>query len=167
MKKTTVSLMLILMLAWSHTIWSQADSPKKIEPARYGLGFQRITYNCWGLSLMVNLSPRIAVEGLYGLIGDRQAYGLRSLFRFLKFNNFNVYGYGLIGAEKVEEWGASETGLLVGGGIGVEYNFERILADLISFGLHAEMGVENLSGYVVIDASYTSFIYSAGFHIRI
>ncbi|MCK4835672.1 MAG: hypothetical protein KAT17_03510 [Candidatus Aminicenantes bacterium] len=116
---------------------------------------------------MVNFTRNIAIEGLFGLIGDRQAYGIRGLFRFFSQKNFNFYGYGLIGTETVEEWGIAETGFLVGAGGGVEYNFERILANLISLGFHVEMGVENLSGYLLIDANYTSFIYSAGFHIRI
>jgi len=74
----------------------------------------------------------------------------------------------LVGAEKVEEYGtADETGLLIGAGGGIEYNLEKILADKISLGIHAEVGIENLSGYTYINAGYTSFEFSAGFHIRI
>lgn len=167
MKKSIAGFMLIFMLLFAQSLWTRSGQSENPGPARYGVGFQRITWNCWGLSLMANITRHVAFEGLIGLIGDRQAFGVRGLYRILVRNNFNVYSYGLVGAETVEEWGLRETGLLVGIGAGFEYNFERILSNLISFGLHAEMGVENLSGYVLIDATYTSFIYSAGFHIRI
>ncbi len=167
MKKSIFIFILLLTLLCTHSLWSQPTNVRETESARYGLGFQRITWNCWGLSIMANFTRNIAIEGLFGLVGDRQAYGIRGLFRFFYQKNFNFYGYGLIGAETVEEWGAKETGLLLGSGIGFEFNLERILANLISLGFHIEMGVENLSGYVLINANYTSFIYSVGFHIRI
>lgn len=167
MKKSIIMVILVFTFLFPPSLWPQSENIKTTNPARYGLGFQRITWNCWGLSIMANFTRNIAIEGLFGLVGDRQAYGIRGLFRFFSQKNFNFYGYGLIGAETVEEWGAKETGLLLGSGIGFEFNLERILANLISLGFHVEMGVENLSGYVLINANYTSFIYSAGFHIRI
>jgi hypothetical protein len=168
MKKKYLLTFIVLVLFFYQSIFSANGSNNNYPHGRYGIGFQRITWNCWGLSAMFELTPKLAIEGLYGLFGDRQAYGFRALYRFIKLEKANIYGYGLIGAETVEEWGKyDETGLLVGAGGGIEYNLEKVLADMISIGVHAEMGVENLSGYKYINADYTSFIFSAGFHIRI
>lgn len=168
MKKRIFTLVILAGLLIFQQVLPAQNSGEKFPNGRYGIGFQRITWNSWGVSVMFNLTPQISLEGLYGLIGDRDGFGFRGLYRFLRFSNANLYGYGLIGGETVGEWGVKdETGLLIGAGGGIEYNFIRIMDSPVSIGIHVEMGVENLSGYVFINADYTSFIYSAGFHIRI
>lgn len=168
MKKYGLLVFVLLALFLLHSGVAAGSKIGNYPSGKFGIGFQRITWNCWGLSGMIEITPDIAVEGLIGLIGDRKAYGFRALYRAIKIKDINIYGYGLIGTEKVGEWGKKdEMGLLIGGGAGIEYNLERIIADTFSIGFHVEIGVENLSGYVLINADYTSLIYSAGFHIRI
>lgn len=134
---------------------------------RYGVGFQRITWNCWGISVMGDWNKYLSFEALIGVVGDRQAYAGRILYRPFWWNGLNLYGYGEIGAETVGEYLIEETGLLLGTGIGAEWETGKIVAGLISFSINAEMGFENLSGYRVINANYFTFTYAAGFHIRI
>lgn len=134
---------------------------------RYGIGFQRITWNCWGISVMGDWNKLLSFEALIGVVGDRQAYAGRILFRPFWWNQLNLYGYGAIGAETVGEYLIEETGLLLGTGVGAEWETGKIVAGLISFSINAELGIENLSGYRVINADYFTITYAAGFHIRI
>lgn len=172
MKIIKILLIFLVVFGFQNLAVAQ-DSDNSAEHSnsslQIGVGFQRITWNCWGLSAIVDLSPSLSVEGLLGLVGDRHANGLRGLVRFLKKDQINGYGYVLIGAETTEEYSGSyivkETGMVVGGGVGAEYNLPVSRALVVSF--NAELGVENMSGFEVIDANYFTVTYAAGIHLRL
>ncbi|MFH0919299.1 MAG: hypothetical protein V1913_02970, partial [Fibrobacterota bacterium] len=77
MKKKHLLILIILILVLSPSMFSMDGGSDNYPHGRYGIGFQRITWNCWGFSGMFELTPKLAIEGLYGLFGDRQAYGFR------------------------------------------------------------------------------------------
>jgi len=172
MKKHFILILIVVLLVLSSPLTIQG---KENTRGKFGVGFQRVTWNSWGLSGMVDLTRTIAIEGLAGVAGDDQAYAVRGLFRFFNRRNYNIYGYGALGMLTIEEIGrvsglsliyVEETGLVLGTGIGGEYDTGKIAAGFFSVSLCVEIGFENISQFEVIDGNYSSMTYSAGFHIR-
>jgi|GEM_PF-3923450 len=160
----------ILMLVLFTGVGFGADK-RGLGRGSIGIGFQRITWNCWGISAMIDWTPAIATEGLIGVLGDRQAYAIRGLVRPFYINHFNLYGYGIAGMESCGEYDGGyyieETGLLLGAGCGVEYDTGKIIANFASLSLDLEVGIESMSLFQAINANYFTVTFGVGFHIRI
>lgn len=172
-KKAAVFVMLNLVFI---TVLIQArETIEHSKKFRIAAGFQRITWNCWGGSIRVDFPAPFSLQGLIGLVGDRQAYAFRGMFRVFEQGQLNIYGYGLLGAETVGEIEPSgnyifhieETGLLLGSGAGIEYDVGKKFLGTISVTINGEVGIENLSGYKEIDANYFTITMALGIHIYI
>jgi hypothetical protein len=100
-----------------------ADLPP--EPGRYGVGFQS-SWPAWGLSGTYEVNERITAQAVLGLLGTLNSISARGLYRFQKNENYDLYGFGTVGMWSYTV-GTRENSLGVGGGAGVELNWQRIL----------------------------------------
>jgi hypothetical protein len=95
---------------------------------QWGIGFQS-SWPSYGLSVQYDMADRITAQGILGALGTVTNFGGRLLYRFQQEEVYDIYGYGAVGLLR---WGgsgvfASETSVGVGGGGGIELDWQSIL----------------------------------------
>ncbi len=100
---------------------------------KFGVGFQS-TFPVWGISGMMDMNEKISLQGILGLLGGLKMCSGKGIYRFRREPYWNTYGYGMIGAwwysyRELEGWTwkeKTETALGLGGGVGIEYNWQAL-----------------------------------------
>lgn len=132
---------------------------------KIGAGLQS-SFPTFGISGIYNLNEQMAAQAVLGFIGSTSAFGGRFLYRFRREENYNFYGYGMLGIFRHKTWGLHdkyilkwETETVAGFGLGggVEYFFEG----LPEIGWNAELGIG------IVDFEYydfSAFMFGLGAH---
>ena len=170
--------MVLLLCFGSSAAFAEEGTETGQEGAetRFGVGFQS-SWPAWGLSGMVDVNDRIAVQGIVGFIGDLKTYAGRGIFRFRREDKWNAYGYAMVGAWSytgakisvvypyIEE--TTETAMGFGGGIGIEYDWRNwmTVSDLPSIMWNFEIGLANVN-FDEVDYNFSSFTFGVGAHYR-
>jgi hypothetical protein len=116
---------------------AEAASPKRDSP--FGIGFQS-SWPAWGISGIYDVSPRITAQAVVGAMGTLSTIGGRGLYRLTREESHSFFGYGTAGMWRAKTLtpvvdgsgfrtvNRTESVLGVGGGAGVELNWQRILS---------------------------------------
>jgi len=94
------------------------------------------SYPAYGASIKYDFSDKVAVQGVIGALGTIGSYNVRGIYRFMQKQDYwNIYGFGSVG---VLTWGgtryySSETTLSIGGGAGVEWDWQKFLKEKFRF----------------------------------
>lgn len=139
------------------------------EGPRFAVGFQHIVWNAFGPSVSVDVSTKVTLQAMIGVLYTRSGerdMASRLLYRFKDTPRYHLYQYDLLGTMRLSEYtgtySAMETGLCLGSGLGVEYPLRR--GSALAF--TAEGGIEAVIGFDVIDGNYVTPTGSAGISLR-
>jgi len=95
-----------------------------------GLGYQ-FSSSLHGLSATMDLSDKVTGQAILGLFGDISHVTARARYHLASDQDWDAYGYASLGLLHFDDSDFdSETTLAVGGGIGMEYDWQHISADL-------------------------------------
>ena len=156
-----------MLLFVSNVAFAQEERETK-----YGVGIQS-SFPAWGISGMVDVAPKISVQGILGIVGDLRTYAGRGIYRFKKEPHWNTYGYGMIGAWSYpwyerEDWRIeekTETAIGFGAGAGIEYNWQALTPNLPPLWWNLEAGMGRVefeeAGY-----GFATFMFGGGVHYR-
>lgn len=135
----------------------------ELEPTTFGVGLQS-SWPSFGLSGVMDLDDRIAVQGVLGLFGRVSTFAGRGIYRFAREEMWNVYGYGSVGAVSFRFRRETDTSLGLGAGLGLEYDWRAWQRKLppIRWNLELGFGYADLAYY-----DYTGFTIGAGIHYRL
>jgi hypothetical protein len=152
---------------------SGAASPQEPTRGRVGIGFQT-SFPAWGLSGVLDITDKLSVQGIFGVIGDFKTFAGRGIFRFKTEPYWNPYGYGTIGAwrytgwEIGDDWSLDETTEMAtgfGGGLGLEYNWQAWSSKLPPLWWNLELGFSTVE-FEEVDFNFSALTVGAGVHFR-
>jgi len=113
--------------------------------SKYSLGFQTGFETC-GISGKMDLSDKMAVQGIIGFFGTMTNFSGRGLYKFKSEEYWDLYGYGQAG---IWMWDGgyvgSETAFGIGGGAGIEWDWRAINKDLPPVYWSIELGLTAVS----------------------
>jgi hypothetical protein len=111
---------------------SGAATPAAAEGSRFGVGFQS-SWPAYGLSGLFDVSDRITAQAVLGAFGAVTTLSGRGLYHFNRQTKYSLFGFGSVGVWRygydVLGVSDSETTVGVGGGAGVELDWQGILND--------------------------------------
>ncbi len=76
-KKHVRLLTVLSFLLLASTVVLAQEEPR----GRIGVGFQA-SFPAWGFSGMVDLTNKLSIQGIFGLLGDLKTYAGRGIYRF-------------------------------------------------------------------------------------
>jgi len=105
-----------------------AAAQESARDTQWGVGFHS-SFPSYGLSVQYDISDQIVAQGILGAFGTVSNLGARGLYRFQRERVYDLFGYGAVG---VWRWGGSiladsESAVGVGGGAGIELNWQEII----------------------------------------
>lgn len=167
-------MVLVISLITNNLIAQEQKNAKEQTKTKFGIGIQA-TFPVSGLSGMVDVSDKFALEGLLGVFGILKSYGGRILYRFKKETYWNAYGYGMVGAWSYPGYKISadylslektrETVLGYGAGAGIEYNWKALNPNLPPLFFNLELGLGSVD-FKEINYNVSAFMLGAGVHYR-
>ncbi len=128
------------------------------QPGSIGIGLQS-SYAFWGsggLSIIYDLRPDASIQGIFGIGARRQSIEGRYLYRFRQEAYWDGYAFGSAGI-----YSGPNTGFLLGGGIGIEYDIRGVDGTLPPISLNADIG-----GMIRDGLDDFNVQLRAGFHYR-
>jgi hypothetical protein len=133
---------------------------------RFGVGFQS-SYPAWGLSGTYDVNEDISAQAILGFFGNLQTYAGRGVYRFQQEEQWNLYGYGLLGIWRYSfsAFGISESESAVGFGLGagLEYDWRAWNETLppIYWNIELGLGIVDMDHY-----NFSTIMIGAGLHYR-
>lgn len=132
------------------------------ERGQYGLGFQS-SFPAWGLSGMYDLNRDISLQAILGPLGNLNTFAGRGLYRFQHEDDWNLYGYGMLGIWTHSFIGETFSSIGFGFGAGLEYDWRAFSEDLPPLFWNLELGV----GFVDLDHyNFSTLMIGVGVHYR-
>ena len=137
-----------------------------------GIGVQRIIYEYFGTSFMVNLGSFSfeLLADLLKLADEDYLVASRVLYRPFRYEFSNAYVYGMFGINSLKSpagFGSSrDEALIWGAGVGFEYDLRIFLKTLPAFFVNFDAGIEGrgVTTYGVVD--YLFLNVGAGLHFK-
>jgi hypothetical protein len=133
---------------------------------RFGVGFQS-SYPAWGLSGTYDVNEDISAQAILGFFGNLQTYAARGVYRFQQEDQWNLYGYGLLGIWRYSfsAFGISDSENAVGFGLGagMEYDWRSWNETLppIYWNIELGLGIVDMDHY-----NFSTIMFGAGLHYR-
>jgi hypothetical protein len=126
---------------------------------RFGIGFQS-SWPSYGISGIVDVTNRISAQAVVGAFGTVSNFSGRGIYRFMREEIYNLYGFGTGGVWRYNHVGLDESVLGLGGGAGMELDWRRILGSeetrfppifsSLELGIvHANFDVYNFSSFSI------------------
>jgi len=153
-------------------VFSSAFAQER-DDLKWGAGFQG-SFPAYGLSGMMDINETTSVQVILGFFGSLNTYAGRGLYRFKKEDEWEVYGYGMIGiwsyegvrlrtAFAVENY--TETVMGFGAGAGIEYDWRALNPDLPPLFWNIELGI-GIVDFNKVDYNFNTLLIGAGVHYR-
>jgi hypothetical protein len=109
---------------------SEAQSLERSD-SPYGIGFQS-SWPAWGVSGIYDVNDRFTAQAVLGAFGTLTTLTGRGLYHFQRDPAYSLFGFGTLGiwrhSFRVARVNETETSVGIGGGAGVELNWQRILS---------------------------------------
>lgn len=109
-----------------------APTSAQEDGSPFGLGFQS-SWPAWGVSGIYDVSEKITAQAVLGAFGTISTFSGRSLYHFQRQPAYSLFGFGALGlmrhSFRVLGERESESTIGIGGGAGVELNWQDILSD--------------------------------------
>lgn len=143
------------------------------DDLKWGVGFQG-SFPAYGFSGMMDINETISVQAILGFFGDLNTYAGRGLYRFKKEDDWEIYGYGMIGAWSydgvrvrslfvLEKY--TETVIGFGAGAGIEYDFRALSPDLPPLFGNVELGI-GIVDFNKVNYDFNTLLIGLGVHYR-
>lgn len=134
------------------------------EDGKFALGYHFTTESS-GLSATMGVSDKVTAQVILGVVGDVSSYSLRGRYHLATDQDWDAYAYASIGAVK---WDGNasfddETVGSIGGGVGMEYNWQNLSANYppIIWSLEVDMNAADFDNY-----DFSKFSIGIGAHYR-
>jgi len=145
-----------------------AQEAEDADDSRFSVGFQS-SWPSYGLSVRYDLSDKLQAQGVLGALGTLTNFSGRLNYAFQDKEKFDIYGYGSVGFWRYSYdflgAGASETSIGAGGGAGLEFDLQELIApedgDFPSLYASLELGL-TLASFDFYN--WSAFGIGAGFH---
>ena len=146
------------------------------DDLKWGVGFQG-TFPGNGISGMMDINEQISVQAILGFWGNLNTYAGRGLYRFKKEDDWEIYGYGMIGAWSydgvrvrtigllLESHSHTETVIGFGAGAGIEYDWRALDPDLPPLFWNIELGI-GIVDFNKVNYDFNTLIFGVGVHYR-
>lgn len=143
------------------------------DDLKWGAGFQG-TFPAYGISGMMDVNETISVQAILGFFGSLNTYAGRALYRFKKENDWEIYGYGMLGAWSYDGIrfrtgfgydNYTETVLGFGFGGGIEYDWRALDPNLPPLFWNLELGI-GIVDFNNVNYNFNTLMIGAGVHYR-
>lgn len=131
---------------------------------KYGVGFQG-SFPAYGISGMMDINETISAQAIIGFFSHLKTYAARGLYRFRQEDNWNLYGYGMIGIWNYGAFGVSETVVGFGAGAGIEYDWRAFDPDLPPLFWNIELGL-GVANFDKVAYDFNTLLIGVGVHYR-
>ena len=105
------------------------------------VGFQSSGFTSHGISAKMDLSDKLAAQGIVGFFGNVSNYSVRGLYKFKQQDHLSLYGYGSVGMWAWNNAFYDENVLGFGGGAGVSYDLRGLDSEFIPLFVNLELGL--------------------------
>jgi hypothetical protein len=95
---------------------------------RFGVGFQS-SWPSYGISGIYDVSETVSAQAVVGAFGTVTNFSGRGIYRFMRDEVYNLYGFGTAGVWRYNAPGLDENVIGLGGGTGLELDWRRIFAN--------------------------------------
>lgn len=163
---------LAIAIVLAFVVFSNAFAQDR-DDLKWGAGFQG-SFPAYGLSGMMDINEMISVQAILGFFGSLNTYAGRGLYRFKKEEDWEIYGYGMIGAWSydgvrfrtgfgIENY--TETVIGFGAGAGLEYDWRAFNPDLPPLFWNIELGI-GIVDFNDVNYNFNTLLIGAGVHYR-
>lgn len=127
------------------------------------VGYQNALYSS-GISVKKPISEKLNLQGVAGIFGTVNSFQARGLYEFNPRANWAPYAQAGVGMWSIDVGFASDTGLLLEAGVGVNYNLASLESSLNRWTASAELsaGSADFGGLV----SNSAFGLGFGLHYK-
>jgi hypothetical protein len=162
-----------LIIAAVLFVFSSISFAQDRDDLKYGAGFQG-SFPAYGLSGMMDINEQISVQAIIGFFGNLNTYAGRGLYRFKKEDQWELYGYGMVGAWSYDGVRVgtgpifenyTETVLGFGAGAGIEYDWRALAPDLPPLFWNVELGI-GVADFNEVDYNFNALLLGVGVHYR-
>lgn len=145
------------------------------QSTRFGVGFQS-TWPAYGLSGIIDVTPELTGQAVFGLLGPVKTFTGRALYHFSREQAYSPYGFGSIGLWRTttvattslfEATERTESVLGFGAGGGIEFDWQELVSpDDDSFppvfgNVEVGLGIVNFEHY-----DFSALMIGGGLHYR-
>lgn len=124
-----------------------------------GIGFQA-SWPTGGLSAKKELNEKWTAQGVLGLFGTFNHYGVRGLYTLKRKPKFKTYAFGGVGMYSYDYTLDTETVFGASGGVGLEYDLSKNLDGLpLTVGAELGLGLVSFDHYNYGALSFGSSIH--------
>lgn len=146
------------LLCASPSLKAQDTRPDLQYVNNGAIGFY-IGYPIGGITGIYNPNGQLGLQGIVDVMGNRQSFSGRVLYRFLTRERTNTFGYGMVGGfEGIDD---NSFGLGFGAGAGVEYSWQSFSESLPPIWGSAELGITSWDS---VGGATTRITFSAGIY---
>ena len=138
------TILVALLSTFSFASAQAAESTDK-----FSLGYHFTTQTS-GLSGQMEFSDKVTAQAIIGFVGDVSNYSLRGRYHLATDKKWDAYAFASIGLFTWEESGfAGENELSIGGGVGMEYDWQNLDAGFppITWSFEIEMNSAEFDNY--------------------
>lgn len=151
------------------------ETTQESNSSKWGVGFQS-SWPAWGISGIYDVNELVSAQVVLGAFGSLTVLSGRILYRFNRREAYDLYGFGTLGVWRYTSdvfffdrglIRQTETVLGLGGGGGIELNWQKILASSTDSFPPLYSTVDLGLGYANFDVyNFSSLWLGVGIHYR-